>query len=143
VTEAIRLIVSGQAAPAMTTFDVWQGRFRSVDFSDGRRAECVTCGLRRFEFLEDHTDAATTLCGRNTVQLRLPSDSIVEPEGTLLDRVEKRTSGMLRETERSTYLLRGRVSDRITLSIFHDGRVLVHGTGELAEARAVLARLIG
>ncbi|MEL7484406.1 MAG: hypothetical protein AAFN41_08630 [Planctomycetota bacterium] len=104
----------------------------------------MSCGQRRFEFLERADDAAVVLCGRNSVQVspagrrEVNADSVIE---------RLRGHGQF---EASGGLVRGRFAselgeggDMIGLFVFADGRAIVSGTSNPARARSVYARYIG
>jgi adenylyltransferase/sulfurtransferase len=142
---AIKLL-SGNAdavAREMLVIDAWANRIRSIDVGDGRRADCVTCGRREFEFL----DAAkarrpVSLCGRNAVQV-MPA----ERAGLELDAVAKRLAPFGVVT-RTPYLLRldlaGEADQAVLqLTLFPDGRLIVSGTSDVERARSIYARYIG
>jgi molybdopterin/thiamine biosynthesis adenylyltransferase len=138
--EALK-ILSGNAAAVnrrMTIVDLWRNELRSIGVAllrDG--GGCLTCGQRDFPWLEGRRGvAAISLCGRNAVQLSSASVGGV----SLVELASK-----LREVGRVTanaYLLRCEV-DKYRLTVFADGRTIVGGTADPAEARVVHARYIG
>lgn len=134
---AIRLLV-GEAPPAkLLSIDTWSWRFREIDVADARREDCPACGLRRFDFLNAPAAQTATLCGRDTVQVRTHAVA-----GFSLDSAE----ALLRprfDVERNPYLLRTTLEPGLSLTLFADGRALVHGTGDVTLARAVVGRYLG
>jgi molybdopterin/thiamine biosynthesis adenylyltransferase len=138
--EALK-ILSGNAAAVnrrMTIVDLWRNELRSIGIASLRDSGgCLTCGQRDFPWLEGRRGvAATSLCGRNAVQLSSASVGGV----SLVELAIK-----LREVGRVTanaYLLRCEV-DKYRLTVFADGRTIVGGTADPAEARVVHARYIG
>jgi molybdopterin/thiamine biosynthesis adenylyltransferase len=123
----------------LITLDVWEGRCKTIECASGRRADCPACGRRHFEFL-DRAGAglAAVLCGRGAVQVRPAARTVLD-----LDEVQRRLSQSC-EVRRSEYFLRCRIVEpKVELTVFPDGRALVHGTGELSVARSVYARYIG
>jgi molybdopterin/thiamine biosynthesis adenylyltransferase len=138
--EALK-ILSGNAAAVnrrMTIVDLWRNELRSIGIASLRDSGgCLTCGQRDFPWLEGRRGvAATSLCGRNAVQLSSASVGGV----SLVELAIK-----LREVGRVTanaYLLRCEV-DKYRLTVFADGRTIVGGTSDPAEARVVHARYIG
>ena len=142
VVAAIKMLTGNVDAVGreLTTFDVWTNRVRSIDTTDSRRADCPTCGQRRFEFLEQRNGSLTTsLCGRNAVQVRPPAGAA--PNAS---KVADRLSAVGR-VEKNAYLLRCHLDDPegLTLSLFADGRLIVHGTSDPARARSIYARYVG
>jgi adenylyltransferase/sulfurtransferase len=141
-TEAIRLLVGGTDASEaqMVACDVWTRRYRTIDLRDARRADCPTCGRRDFQFLNDTTGSAVQLCGRNSVQIR-PHRSYATIDADAMDQ-KLRPHG---EVIRTPYFVRVTLNgeQRLQLTIFMDGRTIVHGTSDPARARAIHARYVG
>ena len=137
---AIRLLVSGftDVPSDLLAFDVWTGEFRKLELKEAKSSDCVCCGQRRFEFLNHrHADRAATLCGRNSVQVRGPGKSI-----QLVD-VGRRLAPV-GEVEQSKYFVRGTLpQEKLTLTVFPDGRAIVTGTTDPGRARAIYARFVG
>lgn len=139
--ETLRLIVEGPTNihPAMVSVDLWTRRFRTIDLTDARRPDCPSCAHKQFDYLHNTVPTTATLCGRNTVQVRL----LRTPTGDVLDRLHKHLCGVTKDIQQTPYLLRATVDETIELSIFADGRVLVHGTNDPTVARSIVARFLG
>lgn len=135
VTEALKLVAGKEPFPGIIAFDLWGSCFRTVKVE--RNLECVCCGKRRLEFLEGRAGSgASTLCGRNAVQIR-PAGEATLDLGALADRL----AGAGTVTNNG-FLLRLEVTPH-TLHVFPDGRAIVKGTDDLAVARALYARYVG
>jgi molybdopterin/thiamine biosynthesis adenylyltransferase len=121
--------------------DIWSGRFASIDVSSGRRDDCACCVQRRFEFLDSAIgDMATTLCGRNAVQIR--------PAKPWNDGQFDRAMDQLKavgKVEQSGYFSRCLLAEPpgFTLTCFRDGRLLVQGTSDTGRAKAIYAKYLG
>jgi adenylyltransferase/sulfurtransferase len=76
------------------------------------------------------------LCGRNAVQLTFP-----DPDAVSLEALAEKLQGVGRVTL-NRFLLRLEV-DPYALTVFRDGRTIVSGTDDVAEARTIHARYIG
>jgi molybdopterin/thiamine biosynthesis adenylyltransferase len=138
---AIRMIVGEEVEPGIVVFDVAVSRFARVAQEAGRREDCICCGRREFEFLKgDRESRAVSLCGRNSVQIR-PAIGSVAPQ---LSEVKKRLEAVGR-VETSEFLLRCALNDPsgVSLTVFRDGRLLVHGVDEPQRARSIVARCLG
>jgi adenylyltransferase/sulfurtransferase len=124
----------------MTVIDLWNNRLHTVSLAGARCDDCLTCGARRFEFLDQKRgSAAASLCGRNAVQIRpMSRDGVDLPR--LAARLE--TAGTVQPTP---YFVRCTLAEfaGISLTVFPDGRVIVHGTGDVARARSISARFVG
>lgn len=116
--------------------DLWDNHFAPIK-SKTPRKDCPACQLSQWEYLEGkHHPKAAVLCGRQTVQILPPTSqtmnlkqlaSKLEPHGTV---------------QTNDYLLRCQLPQH-TLTVFADGRALVQGTHNPAEARALYARFLG
>ena len=146
-TTAIQMLVGGGGANRgvpnqLVRFDLWRGRFGATPLDDARRPDCPTCGRRRFDFLDAAGGGAggsTSLCGRNAVQVR-------PAIGTRLDL--KALAGRLAAAgavQQTPHLLKCALSAErdVSLTVFPDGRAIVHGTSDPARARSVYARWVG
>jgi molybdopterin-synthase adenylyltransferase len=138
---AIKLL-SGNAqevAKEMTTLDLWANRIRSISTAGAKRVDCPACGQRQFKFLDSPAREMTVrLCGRNAVQIRPPRDH----GGFSLSHLAARLSAV-GQVHSSEHLLRVTVDTGIDMTVFSDGRAIVHGTSDLARARSLFARFIG
>lgn len=142
VISCLKLIVgdSDTAGLPLWTFDLWAGHVRTVQTSDGRRADCPCCGKKRFEFLEaKQIDLMARLCGRQSVQV-LPGQALTIDLGKIAERLRP-----VGQVEVRGYFVRCRLADPagITLTVFPDGRVLVQGTEDIARAKSICARFAG
>jgi adenylyltransferase/sulfurtransferase len=141
VVEAMKVLLGdATAATQLATIDLWPLRVHMVSTADSRRANCPACGRRQFEFLDARPGgAATSLCGRNTVQVRpaRKGDIQVDAVAARLERISP--------VERKPFYLRCTLAEPsgLTLTVFADGRALVHGTADTALARSIYARYVG
>ena len=145
--QAIKLLTGDIAAADRTlaSFDVWTGETRRFDVGPARRADCPCCGEGRFEFIEgEATSAATSLCGRDAVQIAPAVPDAIDL-GAILSRLEPHGA-----FETTPFMLRGRFADErgdggepLELTLFPDGRALIKGTTEAETARSIYARYIG
>lgn len=137
-TEAIKLLigVTDDLARGLTVVDLWAGRWRRLDVP--RDPACRCCGERRFDWLEGRLGSrAVVLCGRGAVQ-------ISPPEGSPpIDLAKMRaTLAPLGEVSGNAHLLRLRFEGH-DLTLFTDGRAIIGGVEDEAEARSVWAKAIG
>ncbi|MEW4562952.1 ThiF family adenylyltransferase [Bremerella sp. JC770] len=138
--EAIK-ILSGHASqinPSLTVFDLWENRIRPVKL-DGLKnnSDCPACGQRDFAWLAGQKGSqSAVLCGRDAVQLSFPETNEID----LTAFAEKLKP--LGTVEANPYLLRANIGEH-AFTLFGDGRCIVHGTSDPAEARTLHARYIG
>ncbi len=137
--EAMKLIV-GEGFPGASSLrelDVWKPVWRQLDVA--RDPECPTCAARRFEFLDSNEQPhAASLCGQNAVQIGGSRGAIVRLDA-LAERL--RASGRVTQTEFMVKVELPGSALRVTL--FTDGRAIVHGTADSGVAKALYDRLIG
>ena len=138
--EALKLLSGNRAAisRSLTVFELWDNRIRQVKLSGlGEAVNCPSCqqGLR--PWLEGERGSHTAvLCGRNSVQLSFP-----EQETLSLTLLEEKLHG-LGQVTRNQYLLRAEI-EHYRITVFPDGRAIIGGTDDIAEAKTVYARYIG
>jgi molybdopterin-synthase adenylyltransferase len=141
LAEALK-ILSGRTEAltgAVLSIDVWQGKAESFR-PRGKRDDCPACGLGKLDYLAGASESQSlTLCGRNAVQIR-PS----RPASLALDQLAARLreSGEATDIVVNSYLLRGKLAGR-EIVLFPDGRAIVQGTEDPAEARSLYARYVG
>jgi adenylyltransferase/sulfurtransferase len=138
--EAIK-ILSGRGAAISRTLnviDLWENRLRQINIDSLRAAQdCPTCHGRQFPWLEGRQGShSAVLCGRNAVQL-----TFAEPQSISLEALQQKLQEVGVVT-RNPFLLRLEV-DRYRLTVFPDGRAIIGGTDDIAEARTIYARYIG
>jgi adenylyltransferase/sulfurtransferase len=137
--EALKILSGNGAAvnPQLTVFDLWNNQVRSINMRTGRRQDCFTCGAWQFPWLRgERGSAVTKLCGRNSVQFS-PAGS--EPADLDLLAAKLRAIG---QVTANPYLVRLAVDD-YQITVFADGRSIVDGTEDEAQARTVLAKYVG
>ena len=137
-TEALKLLLErhDEVLRSLAMVDVWKGDMERVETHKGT-ASCPVCDEGRYELLEAELGtAAVVLCGSNAVQIT-PRPA---PRLDLAELAERLSDiGLVDANE---HLLRLEV-EGVQLTVFADGRTIVKGTGDLAEARVLYARYVG
>lgn len=139
VTETVKILVGARdrVLRGLLRYHAWEATFATVA-TGAPRPDCPVCGLGEYAFLEGRRGSATArLCGRDAIQL-LPLEASAPPD---LAPIAARL-GEEWEVTVNDHLLRAR-RDGWTVNLFRDGRVIVDGTTDEAEARGLLARMIG
>ena len=137
VTEALKWIVGDRDAiqPRLCVIDLWTSGLRSLDLGKLPREACPTCaGGERLWLSGERASQSVVLCGRNSVQVSLPT----APD---LDTLPSRIASA-RVLVSNAFLVRLRVEDH-ELTVFRDGRVIVSGETDPAAARSLVARHLG
>jgi adenylyltransferase/sulfurtransferase len=135
--EAIKLLLGRkeEIRKGLTLLESWQGSVQIL--SVPVRPQCPTCSQHQYPFLDGtEGQTATTLCGRNAVQVKAPKGTQLD-----LDQLADRLAA-LGPVKLNPFFLRVHL-DPVELSIFPDGRVLVHGTDDTGQARNIVSRTLG
>ena len=138
VAEALKLLSGAQqhSSRKIVAVDMWDNKYDLINLPSPK-PDCSCCARHEFPYLDGSLGAdATTLCGRNSVQIR-------RREGTKinLDNLAQKLAP-LAHVEQNRFLLRA-VIDGYQLTVFSDGRAIINGTYDLALAKSLYARYIG
>ena len=138
--EAMKILSGNTDATSRTlnVFDLWDSRLRQIKMDDlHEKSECATCKQGEYPWLHgDKGGHSSVLCGRNAVQLSFPGRSAVDLEDL---RKKLESVGNVRA---NPFLVRVDV-ESYTITVFPDGRAIIAGTEEVAEAKTVYAKYIG
>lgn len=139
--EALKLLVGDRKAlrGKLVSFDLWHNRQAAIDVAGLRKDDCPSCGLRRtYPYLSAANHMRTAvLCGRDTVQIRPPV-----PGKRDLPQLARSLAAAGHRVEENGFLLMVH-ADGHRLVVFADGRVLVHGTKDIAQAKKLYHRYVG
>jgi adenylyltransferase/sulfurtransferase len=150
VTEALKFL-TGQPhlmRRTLLSFDLWNPALlppegsgyldRSEIAASVPRPGCEVCGRRSFTHLAGQDRAHITLCGRDSVQIHEHH----RPVDFAAMRARLATHADIQDLRSNDLLLRFRRGPH-TLTLFADGRAIVHGTTDITVARSLYARFIG
>lgn len=137
--EAMKLLVGAAGCGnALLACDLWEGMWRTVDLAPLAERGCPTCRGGDFPWLEGRVGGATTvLCGRDAVQVAPAATAAMDLEA-LADRLRS-----LGPVTVNPWFVRVAIEPGMELSVFQDGRAIVAGTRDEAQARAIVARWLG
>lgn len=134
--EGIKYLVgSGIMNRGIIYVDVWHNTYDVLESGDPR-PDCPACGQGCFEYLQASPSQASSLCGRNAVQVRL--SQILLDWASLAERL--RAAGL--SVTQNEYLIHFQ-AEEWEITLFRDGRAIVTGTDDLALARSLCSRYIG
>jgi adenylyltransferase/sulfurtransferase len=127
---------------SLTVIDLWDNQMRQLNLERLRAAGgCPTCRGEEFPWLSgERGSRSAVLCGRNSVQLNHSSGSEADGQLSLDALAEKLTA--VGSVTRNKYLLRCAIGNYM-LTLFPDGRAIIGGTSDVAEARTVYAKYVG
>ncbi|WP_342559110.1 ThiF family adenylyltransferase [Metasolibacillus sp. FSL K6-0083] len=133
VAEALKYLTNNETAMRGSVFsiDVWQNTFSSIKVDALKKQICPTCGEKpTYPFLQPNaTTKFASLCGRDTVQIRP-----VYKMRDLYALKKQLTSEKI--THFNDFLISFNV-ENYQLTAFKDGRVFVHGTADIQQAKSV------
>jgi sulfur carrier protein ThiS adenylyltransferase len=138
--EALKILVEDFEAvrKKIVTFDLWTNEQVQLGTGKAKKTDCPSCGGEpSYPYLDKASEMKTAvLCGRDTVQIRPATSREIN-----LEQLEDRllAHGQVR---RNPYLLEVR-SETHRIVLFKDGRALVHGTKNTAEAKSIYHKFIG
>jgi molybdopterin-synthase adenylyltransferase len=138
--EALKLLVGAPTNPNLEQIDIWDNSTFQMDISEGKNPNCPTCSQHHYEYLEksaSHQATYTTLCGRDTVQI-VPRKQTEYDFSRIKANLEK-----IGTVQQNAYLLRFKPDEEISMVLFKDGRVLIHGTNDIVQAKTYYAKYIG
>lgn len=140
LAEALKLLTGNRDKlhGSIIRVDTWDFRVRHFDLSGvNNRIRCPACTRGEFEFLRGgERQVATTLCGRNAVQIARAGTAPVDFV-SLAERL--RPAGMVAFND---FLLRFQI-DGYDITVFRDARSIIRGTSDPSVARGLYARYIG
>jgi molybdopterin-synthase adenylyltransferase len=137
--EALKILSGHREAISRTwtVLDLWDNALRQIKLDQTRTDDCPCCGRREFPWLSGERGSHTAvLCGRNSVQLSFPGREAVS-----LDQLAEKLSAV-GQVSRNKYLVRAAIGE-YQITVFPDGRAVIGGTEEIAEARSVYAKYVG
>lgn len=154
IPQAVQMVTANQTAEAMKllsgnsgalrrkllSFDVWRNEYISINVDGARKEDCPSCGVKsNYPYLSaSNLEKTDVLCGRDTVQIRPSRRMNLDLQHTA-DRLGKLDEG---KVEANPFLV-SFTTGAHRMVIFQDGRVLVHGTKDTAEARTLVHRYFG
>lgn len=136
--ETMKLLVGARdrLLGGLLRYDGWEGSFTTVK-TGGPRPGCPACGAADFAWLEGRRGSrAARLCGRNAIQI-LPRGEARPSLSAVAARIEGEWEVVVGE-----HMLRAR-RNGVTVNLFRDGRAIIDGTNDEAQARSILARVVG
>jgi len=133
--EALRLLLGETPSGVLFVVDGWHPDIQRIHI--GRRSDCPTCVQGEREYLgAKRTQVLASLCGSDTISLDPVHHGSIDMEA-VADRL-----AALGSTRRAGGVLVADVEGR-RLTIFPDGRALIRGVKDEAEARGVYAKYVG
>lgn len=137
--EALKILSGNRSAACrqLIVIDSWETDCRRINLNPV--SSCKTCGLGQFEFLDGRVRTeSVVLCGKNAVQVTIPSSS-----GSFTDLqslAEKWQT--LGDVNVNAFFVRLNLPS-MQVTLFRGGRTVVEGTTNSAEAKTLLARILG
>ena len=119
----------------LVKFDLWKNEFKGVETASAFR--CSGCFKEDYPYLSRERGSRTvTLCGRNAVQILRNKASQID----LKNLAQKLTP--FGSVHYNDYLLKASISP-FEITVFSNGRAIIQGTEDQAEAKSVYSKYIG
>ncbi|CAH1190872.1 MULTISPECIES: ThiF family adenylyltransferase [Paenibacillus] len=154
IPQAVQMVTANQTAEAMKllsgnhgalrrkllSFDLWRNEYITINVDGAKKPDCPSCSASAsFPYLSaSNLEKTDVLCGRDTVQIR-PSRPLKLDLQQTAERLGKLGEGVV---EHNPFLVSFSLGEH-RMVIFQDGRILVHGTKDTAEARTLVHRYFG
>ena len=141
LTEALKILVEDYASlrNKVVSFDLWTNEQAAIAVTKLKKDNCPSCGEKRTYPHLSYANRTKTavLCGRDSVQIRPTKEYVGD-----LTQLEKNLRAQCSHVVRNPYLLSFAVGKH-RLVVFNDGRALIHGTKDIAEAKTLYHRYFG
>jgi adenylyltransferase/sulfurtransferase len=145
VAETLKVLTGNldRVCPTMLNIDLWANTIVELKVARAyEQGDCPCCKHGNFEYLEGKVGSgATTLCGRGAVQLTHRQNAAPLDLDEIAARLRRHGKVVA-----SSFMIRAEITDNgkpYVLSLFPDGRAIVHGTDEPSVARSVYAKYVG
>ncbi|TMV51453.1 thiazole biosynthesis adenylyltransferase ThiF [Paenibacillus mesophilus] len=136
--EALKYLVGDTAArrKSLVTLDVWHNHYYEMKLPPSR-PDCPVCSGSHYPALERNgpLDDFTSLCGRETIQIRARASFDLAYWREKLEAVAT--------VQANPFLLKAALPEGERLVLFPDGRALIQGTEDPVRAKTLYARYIG
>lgn len=140
VAEALKILVGdfNAARKKLVYFDLWNNQHYEMGLTHAKKSDCLSCGeAPTFPALsEQHSTKVAVLCGRNTIQIRPPRTKELN-----FDELERIFLHEGFPVSQNPYLLSVK-TDHKRMVFFRDGRVFIHGTNDISEAKNLYYRYL-
>lgn len=138
-TEALKILLGKKEAVdrRLWKVDLWKNEFRPVEVQGLRKKPCSGCEKGEYPYLARELGSrAVTLCGRNAVQIYRAKASRVD----FSDLARKLSH--LGAVQYNEYLLKASIAP-FEITVFQNGRAIIQGTEDAAQAKSVYSKYIG
>jgi molybdopterin-synthase adenylyltransferase len=142
-TEAIKWITGNRDAirTGVWSLDFWHNRSREIAIPEALSASCPACGRGELTFLDatagQADDSTKVLCGRDSVQIGAPPGHAAN-----LITLAESWHG-LGSVQTTKFFVRLALPEKLTITVFRDGRTLIDGTNDVGRAKSIHARYVG
>ncbi|MED4634498.1 thiazole biosynthesis adenylyltransferase ThiF [Peribacillus frigoritolerans] len=141
MAEALKILVEDHESlrNKIVSFDLWKNEHSSINVAKLKKDTCLSCGSNRTYPHLSYSNRTKTavLCGRDSVQIR-PAMKVERD----LAELENNLIAQGGKIDRNPYLLSFTIGAH-RLVVFKDGRALIHGTKDIAEAKTLYHRYFG
>lgn len=139
VVEAMKILVGRkeEVDRRLWKADLWRKEFKAINVSSAYEKPCSGCERGDYPYLGRERGSRTvTLCGRNAVQI-FQSDTSAVNFQSLAKKLS--SEGNVKYNE---YLLKASIA-AYEITVFSNGRAIIQGTEDAAQAKAIYSKYIG
>lgn len=146
VTEALKFLVGKKEAVDrhLWRVDIWKKEFKPVNVTNLAQRRCLGCEKGEYPYLARERGTRTvTLCGRNAVQIYCGRGDSPSRLYTPIDfRNLAQKLSPLGAVRYNDYLLKASIAP-FEITVFQNGRAIIQGTQDAAQAKSVYSKYIG
>ncbi|ARJ50428.1 ThiF family adenylyltransferase [Staphylococcus lutrae] len=133
--DGLKILTDTTIDAKLTYGDIWEGTHFTFGMGRLQREDCATCGTQPYyPYLNERTSGFAVLCGRDTVQYQHPDLSYTELKSFLDSRGIR--------YHMNDYLLQFKF-EKYRIVAFQEGRLLIHGLKDAAQAQVLIRKLFG
>lgn len=138
-TEAIKILAGrfDVVENKLWKIDIWSRQFKAISVEHLEDKNCTSCKQQEYPYLNRKSGSrAVTLCGRNSVQIYDPENPQINLSA-LAGKLQKEGNVKIND-----YLLKYQV-EPYEITVFQNGRAIIKGTEDIAQAKSLYAKHIG
>ena len=117
--------------------DIWDTSFFSMDISEGKNPYCPTCVNHQFDFLDRSHSKYPILLFVGEIRSKYNLEKNANLDLIKLGEYQKRNG----KVTGNQFLLRFSPNEYISIVIFKDARVLIHGTNDMVKAKSLYSKI--
>lgn len=141
-TETLKILTGAPVRTSVVMVDLWHNDYSTVELAPHQ--DCPVCARHEYPYLNaPERTMVRVLCGRDTVQI-IPAVSRAMDLDRLAERLGARDNSRHNVVYRDQVLRIRTTGEReLDMTVFPDGRALIRGARDEADARGIYSEYIG